>query len=62
MSESTPERLSAQQIQALFDASPFISFLGLQVASVDHDKSEITVRMPLKPEFERRRGARARRR
>jgi len=56
MSESTPERLGAQQIQTLFDASPFISFLGLQVLSVDHDKSEIQVRMPLKAEFERRRG------
>ncbi|MCC6532054.1 MAG: PaaI family thioesterase [Burkholderiales bacterium] len=56
MSESTPERLSAQQIQALFDASPFISSLGLQVLSLDHEKSEIRVRMALKPELERRRG------
>ena len=56
MSESNPERMSVQQVQAFFDASPFISFLGLQVVSVDHDKGEIQVRMPLKPEFERRRG------
>ena len=56
MSESTPERMSVEQVQAFFDASPFISFLGLQVIALDHDKSEIQVRMPLKPEFERRRG------
>ena len=48
--------MSAEQVQAFFDASPFISFLGLQVVALDHDKSEIQVRMPLKPEFERRRG------
>jgi uncharacterized protein (TIGR00369 family) len=56
MSESSPERLGAQQVQALFDASPFISFLGLQVLALDHDKGEIQVRMPLKPDLERRRG------
>jgi uncharacterized protein (TIGR00369 family) len=56
MSEATSEKLSAQQVQALFDASPFIGFLGLQVVSVDHDAAEIQVRMPLRPELERRRG------
>ena len=58
MSESTPERMSVEQVQAFFDASPFISFLGLQVIALDHDKSEIQVRMPLKPELERRHGTR----
>jgi uncharacterized protein (TIGR00369 family) len=56
MSEATSEKLSAAQVQALFDASPFIGFLGLQVVSVDHDAAEIQVRMPLRPELERRRG------
>ena len=56
MSESSSERLSAQQVQSLFDASPFISFLGLQVVALDHDQSKIQVRMPLKAELERRRG------
>jgi len=56
MSENVTEKLSAEQVQALFDASPFISFLGLQVVKTDHDQGEIQVRMPLRPELERRRG------
>jgi uncharacterized protein (TIGR00369 family) len=56
MSEAAPEQLNAQQVQALFDASPFIGFLGLQVVSLDHARAEIQVRMPLRPEFERRKG------
>lgn len=58
MSEPKPTPLSAEQVQALFDASPFISWLGLTVISLDHAKSEISVRMPLKPELERRHGTR----
>jgi len=56
MSESNSEQLKSEQVQALFDASPFISFLGLKVVSLDHGKGEIVVRMPLRPEFERRKG------
>jgi acyl-coenzyme A thioesterase PaaI-like protein len=58
MSEASNESLSVEQVQALFDASPFISWLGLKVVAVDHAKSEIQVRMPLKPELERRPGTR----
>ena len=56
MSESASSRLGPEQVQALFDASPFISFLGLEVVRLDHDKTEIEVRMPLKPTLERRPG------
>lgn len=56
MSEETGHKLSVDEIQALFDASPFIGFLGLKVVSVDHDAAEIQVRMPLRAELERRRG------
>jgi uncharacterized protein (TIGR00369 family) len=52
----TPERLSQEDIQARFDASPFISTLHLKVRSVDYDAAEITVDMPLQPEFERKAG------
>lgn len=48
--------LSAEDIQRQFDASPFMSFLGLRVDAVDHDKAEITVTMPMRPELERRAG------
>ena len=56
MSEAASVKLSAAEVQALFDASPFIGFLGLRVVSVDHEAAEIQVRMPLRPELERRRG------
>ena len=52
MSAPAP-RLSAEDIQATFDRSPFISFLGLCVAKVDHDKGTLTVTMPMRPELER---------
>ena len=58
MSESAAARLSAEQVQTHLDASPFIAWLGLTVTAVDHDKSEIRVRMPLRPELERRSGTR----
>ena len=49
MSNETPERLTAEDIQAMFGRSPFISGLGLQVQSLDYDASELTVTMPLIP-------------
>src|SRR5436190_916299 len=55
MSE-TPERLDAAQLAAIFEASPFIATLKLEVLAVDHDRSEITLRMPLHPGLERRPG------
>jgi len=48
-----PEYMSLEQIQAKFDQSPAISTLGLQVLSLDHDASEITVKMPMNPSLER---------
>jgi uncharacterized protein (TIGR00369 family) len=55
MSEQTT-RLSASDIQALFDASPFMSTLDLTVLALDADKSQLTVRMPLHARLERRVG------
>jgi uncharacterized protein (TIGR00369 family) len=52
------ERLEAAQIQAMFDRSPFISFLGLRVVRVDHEKGEFSASMPLRAELERRAGTR----
>lgn len=50
------ERLSAEQIQAAFDASPFLAFLSLRVVALDHDAATLTVVMPMRPELERRLG------
>jgi uncharacterized protein (TIGR00369 family) len=49
-------RLSAEQIQAAFDASPFLAFLRLRVVALDHDAGTLTVSMPIRPELERRLG------
>jgi len=58
MSDVPPTKLDATGVQEILDASPFIASLGLKVVSVDHAKGEISMQMPLKPEFERRRGTR----
>jgi uncharacterized protein (TIGR00369 family) len=49
-------RLSVEQLQAIFDASPFLGFLRLRVVALDHDAGTLTVTMPMRPELERRSG------
>ena len=56
MSEPAPERLSVEQVQAIFDASPFLGFLQLRAVALDHDAGTLTVTMPMRPELERRVG------
>jgi len=58
MTQGGGTRLSAVEIQAIFDRSPFIGWLGLKVISVDPERQEITVRMEMRPELERRPGTR----
>lgn len=56
MTEPSPERLSVEQVQAIFDASPFLGFLQLRAIALDHDAGTLTVTMPMRPELERRLG------
>jgi len=49
-------KLSVEQIQAIFDASPFLGFLRLRVVALDHDAGTLTVSMPMRLELERRLG------
>jgi len=56
MSVAPPSKLNVADVQAILDRSPFMSSLGLKVIGLDHAKGEIVMRMPLKPEFERRLG------
>ena len=56
MNDKISDRLDSGQLAALFAASPFMSTLGLEVLNIDYDKTELRVRMPLRPEFERRVG------
>lgn len=53
MSTTTSSRLDAAAIQAYFDRSPFIASLALQVREVDHERGQLTVAAPFRPEFER---------
>jgi uncharacterized protein (TIGR00369 family) len=56
VTEPSPERLSVEQVQAIFDASPFLTFLQLRAIALDHDAGTLTVTMPMRPELERRVG------
>ena len=56
MSEAGAERLSVEQVQAIFNASPFLGFLQLRAVALDHDAGTLTVTMPMRPELERRLG------
>ncbi len=56
MSEQAPKPLTADDIQALFDASPFMSTLKLKVLEVEYSEARLNVRLPLHPGLERRAG------
>jgi uncharacterized protein (TIGR00369 family) len=56
VSEPSAERLSVEQVQAIFDASPFLGFLQLRAVALDHRAGTLTVTMPMRPELERRLG------
>jgi uncharacterized protein (TIGR00369 family) len=49
--------LTAAEIQQMLDVSPFNLFLGLTVVTADPVKQEVTMRSPMRPEFERRPGS-----
>jgi uncharacterized protein (TIGR00369 family) len=48
--------LSPDEIDAWVARSPFIAFLGLKVVAADPERGELTMRAPMRPEFERGRG------
>lgn len=56
MTDDTAKKLAAADVQAIFDRSPFIAWLGLKVVSLDHERQEITIRMAMRYELERRPG------
>jgi uncharacterized protein (TIGR00369 family) len=47
------EALSAEQLQEKLNHSPFIRFLGLLVTAADPVRQTVTMRAPMRPEFER---------
>jgi uncharacterized protein (TIGR00369 family) len=57
VSKPVVKALTAAEIQEMLDASPFNVFLGLTVVTADAVKQEVTMRSPMRPEFERRPGS-----
>jgi uncharacterized protein (TIGR00369 family) len=45
--------LTKAAIQTLLDNSPFIAFLKMEVKDLNEEKQQITIRTPMRPEFER---------
>jgi uncharacterized protein (TIGR00369 family) len=45
--------LTKAEIQRLLDNSPFIAFLKMEVKDLDAEKQQLTIRTPMRPEFER---------
>lgn len=55
MSASPP--LTVEQMQARLSYSTFIEFLGLEVLSADPATETVTMRLSMRPEFERGKGS-----
>ena len=49
--------LSAAELQERVARSPFISFLAPEVTEADAEAGTVTMRMPMRPEFERTAGS-----
>ncbi|HEV2201588.1 MAG TPA: PaaI family thioesterase [Bryobacteraceae bacterium] len=52
------QKMNRDQIQARLVQSPFNAFLNLEVVNADHEKQEVIMRLPMRPEFERLAGTR----
>ena len=50
------EPVSQDEIQRMLDDSPYIGFMNLEVVSTDPDEDQVIIKMPMRPEFERRAG------
>lgn len=57
MSNETVQRLTLEDMNAIFTKSPFIGFLGVRATALDYERSEVSMTMPLKAELERRPGS-----
>ena len=57
--ENKPENkaMSMAAVQVALNRSPFMAFMQLTVVSMDQDKEQIVLKMPMRPEFERGAGS-----
>lgn len=53
MTEAGTQNLGKAEIQAILEGSPFISFHGMTVETVDAAAGRVSLRMPMRPELER---------
>ena len=56
MSEAPAKKLERADIEAIFERSPFMRMMNLEVREVNHAGSRFAARLPMRPEFERRPG------
>lgn len=57
MSGASVKKLEKVDIEAIFNRSPFMNMMNLEVREVDHAGSRFVARLPMRPEFERRPGS-----
>ena len=48
------DKPSVEELQSLLERSPFNSFSGAKIESIDYDTQTLVMSMPMRPEFERR--------
>jgi uncharacterized protein (TIGR00369 family) len=48
--------ISLERMQELLDGSPFIHLLRMRAVSLDRDRQQVVISMPLSPEYERHKG------
>ena len=51
------DALTATDIQAMLDSSPFIKFCAVECLSVDNEKHQLVLRQAMRPEMERSPGS-----
>ena len=50
------DAITVEGMQAMLDGSPFIHLLRMRAVSLDRDRQQVVLAMPLAPEYERHRG------
>lgn len=54
MSDTQATLLTQDDLEAIFQRSPFIRFMNLEIREIDHAASRFSARLPLRAEYERR--------
>jgi len=57
MSEAPAKKLEKADIDAIFNRSPFIRMMNLEITEINHGESRFAARMPMRAEFERGAGS-----